>query len=383
MESNPLSDLDRLGLSKLSRRGLFGLGASVGAAALLSACSSDKGSTSTQSPSVAGQSPSVAGFEGVDQFTVADWGGTTDSAIRNVWGKRFTEATGIPVQSAAIDYGKLLGQSESQNVTWDWADVEGWYPYGHADTLEDIDYAAMDISADDLVDPALMQPNTIASYLYSFVIGYRTDSEGPHPTSWGEFFDTKAVPGKRALYNWPYGMIEIALLGDGVAMEDLYPLDVDRALGKIDSIRGDDLIFWNSGAESQQFLVSGAADFVVGWNPRFGVLILNGLPIGIEWNEHFRATSNHIIPKYVQSKEACQEFIKAALDPEAGAEFSLLAGGLGAPMKAADGFMDDKIRPLVSTTPENFALSIGAQDDTWWGENLDAVSTTWFEFVGG
>ena len=55
---------------------------------------------------------------------------------------------------------------------------------------------------------------------------------------WADLFDTAKIPGKRTFYKWSApGVLEIALLADGVAPDKLYPLDLDRAFKKLDTIK--------------------------------------------------------------------------------------------------------------------------------------------------
>ena len=61
---------------------------------------------------------------------------------------------------------------------------------------------------------------------------------------------------KRGLWNYPVGLFEIALLADGAKPEEVYPIDVERALKSLDKIK-DDVIWWSSGAEPIQLLASG------------------------------------------------------------------------------------------------------------------------------
>lgn len=320
---------------------------------------------------------------GIDAFIIANWGGTTSDGMVGSWGKLFTERTGVPVRAVNIDYGKFIAQVDSKRVQWSWIDAEGWFAFAHPELLQQIPYAEIGVTEEDLVDPQLMQPKALASYLWGYVTGYRTDREGDHPRTWEQFFDSKAVPGRRTLFNWPVGAVEIALLGDGVPFDQLYPLDLDRAFDKIDSIR-EDLIFSNTLAEIQQSLVSGSADFGVAPDTRINYLARGGLPVAVEWNEHLRAKDCHIIPKSVPSMPACIEFLKAALDPDAMGRFALLAGGgIGPPTKTGFNRLDESLKPFVASNPDNAAKAVGWMDDKWWGENIDDVSTKWYEFVGG
>ena len=80
---------------------------------------------------------------------------------------------------------------------------------------------------------------------------YSTDAyaEGKAPQTWADLFDLKQFPGKRTLADNPVSSLEIALLADGVAPDKLYPLDADRALKKLDTIKPD-TIFWSTNSQS-------------------------------------------------------------------------------------------------------------------------------------
>ncbi|WP_163473705.1 extracellular solute-binding protein, partial [Klebsiella michiganensis] len=69
-------------------------------------------------------------------------------------------------------------------------------------------------------------------------------------------FDLRKFPGKRTLGDNVVATIEAALMADGVAPEQLYPLDVERALRKLDTIKAQ-TIFWSTNSQSQQLFVDG------------------------------------------------------------------------------------------------------------------------------
>ncbi|MFX5656770.1 extracellular solute-binding protein, partial [Acinetobacter baumannii] len=67
------------------------------------------------------------------------------------------------------------------------------------------------------------------------------------------------------------GALEAALLADGVALDQLYPLDVDRALKKIAEIK-DHLVLWDTGASSQQLFRDGEVTMGQLWHTRANLL---------------------------------------------------------------------------------------------------------------
>jgi putative spermidine/putrescine transport system substrate-binding protein len=326
-----------------------------------------------------------AGLGNIDRFTIATWGGTSEAGFLQAWGKPFTKQTGIPVRAIApIDYGKYKTQHKTKKVVWDWFDSEGFFPWGAEDLFEDIDYDYIGVKQSDLIEvpgeSTLYTPKSLVNYLTSWAIGYRKESENKRPHNWEEFFDVKAIPGKRCVYNWPYGMLEIALLADGVPRDKLYPLDYERAFRKYDSIR-DHLIFWNSAAEAQQFLVNKGADFVVTWNNRIGYLAQSGVAVGIEWQDNLRTYGVHTVPKNSAHTKATLEWIKVGNTPQYQADLAH-AAGFAPTLKAALPLVKPDVAPWLSTSPEALEKSIGGMDEKWWGTNLTEMSKKWYEWAG-
>jgi putative spermidine/putrescine transport system substrate-binding protein len=313
-------------------------------------------------------------------FTLADWGGNTARIRRETWGTAFTEKTGSPTRSTALDYGKFKAQVESKNVSWNWIDAEGWFALGNPDLFIDLPYDKFDIKDGDIYDLRNARtPKAVMSYHSCYAIGHRTDGKGAAPADWVEFFDTKAVPGKRGVFNWPYGTIELALIADGVAYEDLYPLDLDRAFNKFDSIR-DDIVFWNSGAESQQMLVSGSADFVQAWHNRVATIADTGAPVDVKWGQNLQIVTHHTISKHQKDPDLCAEFIRTAFEPQALSQYAA-ASFNSPPTKSAYDMLGDETKKWMSTNPDHLGESVGVIDDEWWGDNLDKVSAAWTEWA--
>src|SRR5918993_1067098 len=212
--------------------------------------------------------PGVSSAAGRD-LVFTSWGGTTQEAQKKAWADPFQKSTGIRVKlDGPTDYGKLKAMVESGNVSWDVVDVEGDFAVAAAQQglLEPIDFSVVDRAK---LDPRFTSDHFVGSFYYSFVLGYNKSAlGGKEPKSWADLFDTKAIPGKRTFYKWSApGVLEIALLADGVAPDKLYPLDLDRAFKKLDSIKSE-IVWWSGGAQSQQLLASGEAPLGQFWNGR-------------------------------------------------------------------------------------------------------------------
>src|SRR3954467_9303669 len=162
------------------------------------------------------------------ELTFVGWGGHNQEAQARNWLRPFEEATGIRVHQATQDgYDELKAQVDSGNVTWDVVVIgNNWGLERDARYLERLPDRIW--QRPDLL-PGLATPLRVPDLVYSIVLQYRR-ARGPRPlTGWTDFFDPIAIPGRRVSYdNVQYGLLEAALMADGVAETSLYPLDLDR-----------------------------------------------------------------------------------------------------------------------------------------------------------
>jgi putative spermidine/putrescine transport system substrate-binding protein len=316
-------------------------------------------------------------------LTLVTWGGTTADGFKSVYADPFTKETGIPTKMVSpVDYGKYTAQLQSGNVTWDWVDIEGWYSLQHKDDWAKIDRNVVNYDDADVISlPGKTAGGIdwgIPSPSYSFAIAYRTDQTA-HPKTWAEFFNPAAIPGKRAIYNSPYGMLEVALLADGVPMDKLYPLDVDRALRKLDSVRSD-LVFWNSGAELQQILTSGSAPFAYAWNNRVAALMKDKQPVAIEWNQNLQDGGQYSVAKSSPMVEQTMKLFNFMMDPGRQAQIAE-STGYSPVLKSAFKDIPAQDQPQFNVFPANLDSAVGAINQQWWAENYEMANKKWTEWA--
>ena len=302
------------------------------------------------------------------------WGGTTQDAQTAAWAKPFAAATGTKVlQDGPTDYGKIKAMVESGNVNWDVVDVEGDYAAqaGKAGLLEPLDFSVIDKSK---LDPRFVTDHSVGSFYYSFVIGCNAGAVSECPKSWADLFDTKKFPGKRTFYKWSApGVIEAALLADGVPPAKLYPLDLDRAFKKLNTIK-DDIIWWSSGAQSQQLLASAETPFGSFWNGRLTALADSGVTVETSWDQNITAADSLVVPKGAPNKAEAMQFIALATSPKAQAEMAATTGY--APINLdSPALMDAAVR---KTLPDQQAATQVNADMNYWAENRDAIGERWY-----
>lgn len=313
-----------------------------------------------------------------DSLSFVSWGGTTQDAQKQAWAEPFSKASGIPVvQDGPTDYGKLKAMVESGNVQWDVVDVEADFALRAASEglLEPLDFTQIQR---DKLDPRFVSDHGVGSFYFSFVLGFNQGKlGGKAPQDWSALFDTKTYPGKRALYKWPSpGVLELALLADGVPADKLYPLDLDRAFKKLDSIK-QDIVWWGGGAQSQQLLASGEASLGQFWNGRVYALQQDGAPVGVSWKQNLVMADFLVIPKGAKNKAAAMQFLANASSAKGQAEFANLTAYAPVNLDSIALLKPD----LAPNLPTAYAKDQITLDFAYWAKNGSAIATRWNEWL--
>jgi len=305
-------------------------------------------------------------------------GGAMAKSMRAAFSADFEKIHGITViDTSPVDFGKLKAMVESGNVEWTVTEIGGQdiVKAEKSGLLEPIDKSKVDMSG--FPKNAQEKKFAFAKSAYATVMGFSTEAfEGkPHPTTWAEFWDVKKFPGPRSLRNHPVDNLEYALMADGVAPDELYPLDLDRAFKKMDEIAPHITVWWKSGQQAPQLLIDGEVIMTSGWNGRFYNLIKDGAPMDIEWNQGMVKLSVYGIPK--GARHACwgQEYLQVMTDPKRQAVYAAQIGYPGLHLDSPK-YVDEKLAPYLPTYPKNIERLVWTDID-WWAENGEAVSERW------
>lgn len=307
-------------------------------------------------------------------LTFVSWGGSTQAAQEKTWAKPFSQESGIRVKQAGpTDYAAFKRMVEARDVIWDVVDVEPDFALraGREGLLEPLDLKQV---AQRSIDPRFVTIYAVGSFYFSFILGYNTTLVPDQPAGWSALFDTRKYPGKRALYKWSSpGVLEMALLADGVAPEQLYPLDLDRAFRKLDSIKPD-IVWWGSGDESQQLLGAGATSLGMFWNGRVNALQQAGSPVGISWQQNLVTGDFLVIPRGAKNADAAKRFLGYATSARAQADFATQTGY--APVNLQSVAL---IPPhLADSLPSAHMDSQINLDFKYWSKNGEAIAERWY-----
>ena len=249
-------------------------------------------------------------------LTFASYGGAYQEAQRKGWLEPYATLTGITFkESEDSSNATIKSQVETGAVEWDVVDVGNDFGLdANAALLEPLDYTK--IHKDEILD-GFAGTYRVADITYGVVLAYNTDkTAGAVPAGWADYFDAAKIPGKRGVYDYSAGGIfEIALMADGVAPADLrpggpaYPLDLDRATAKLDTIKSD-LVFWGSGAESQDLIGKGEVTMSLMWNGRaYSAKHTDNKPVEIQWNQQIVTADYFVVPKGTPNKDLAMDFI--------------------------------------------------------------------------
>ncbi|MBN9029721.1 MAG: extracellular solute-binding protein [Rhizobiales bacterium] len=194
-------------------------------------------------------------------FSYAGWGGDTQKYQDEVWLKPFAETTGVKIdQTDTPTVAALKTQQEANNVGIDVMQIDSSIVDAGCGTI--FQEAKIDRSQ---LDPALDKNKCgVPVVKFSYVLAYNAKKFETAPTSVADFFDVEKFPGVRAARGGisNVGLIEGALLADGVEPSKIYPIDLDRAVKKLERIK-DSIEIKDSFAILQDGLANGEFDMAL------------------------------------------------------------------------------------------------------------------------
>ena len=316
--------------------------------------------------------------EGVT-LTFVSFGGVYQEAQRKAWLAPYTELTGVQfTEDENSSNATIKAQVEAGQVTWDVVDVGNDFGVeAHKDLLEPLDFSL--IPRDELNEALGITDWRIPDITYGVVLAYNTEATaGKVPEGWADYFDTAKIPGKRGAWDYSEGgMFEFALMADGVKPADLYPLDLPRATAKLNTIK-DDIVFWASGAESQELIGSGEVAMTMIWNGRgWSAKNIDNNPVEMQWNQQIVTADYLVVPKGSPNKDAAMKFIAytACAANNAGPSEFIPYGPTNKNSTPNPAMVNDL---SVTNADENSAYF----DDTYLAEKFDEIDAAWQAWKG-
>jgi putative spermidine/putrescine transport system substrate-binding protein len=300
-------------------------------------------------------------------WAAGDWGNCQQTSYYDT----FTKSTGIQVlHGPQLDDGQIRAQVDAGTYN-----VDVVYPSASlalndsgAKYLTKIDYS--------MVPKGELTPGTYTDYavgmdLYSWALGYRTDRfAGNKPTSWSDFFDLVKFPGKRAMNDFDVpALLYVALLADGVSPSKVSPIDMTRALKKLDTIKSQ-IVWFQTGSKGQDLLNSGEVAMAEIYANRIISSRTAGKPVDISWAGQIVAVDYIGIPKGDKNAASAMKLIAWVTRKDINGTAATCGAGLGPTNKAST--VDPKVaadlpsshfdQPYVVESSESLASYVSAHN---------------------
>lgn len=220
------------------------------------------------------------------------WGGRFGAGVRRGFSDPFTAKTGIVVNDITpYNYGRFVTALQNNNpenfdLAWFSDEIEPARA-GALGLLEKLDYSLLPNAPKALA--SARQEFAVSPYVTTYQVGFRTDRWSSKPQSWADFWDVAKFPGPRSIGTNVMGVLEAALMADGVSPQALYPLDEERAYRKLAQIKPHIRMFHNTAAAQpvRQMLYQGDIAMVLSWSSDFIAQKVAGKPIDVIWNGGF------------------------------------------------------------------------------------------------
>lgn len=321
--------------------------------------------------------------------TMARWGGVRAQAVKELrmieagglsgdsmepYIKPFTAATGIKVvRESPNPFGKLrtLVQAGNSGISLFEVGSTSLEQAKALNLIEPLDWAALDPEP---IYPESRNEFGLGWQYYSTLMAWRSDAKPL--TSWADFFDVKGFPGKRTMQDRPY-MIPFALLADGVPKEKLYPLDLNRAFKKLDTIKDSVSVWWAAGAQPPQLLADNEVQYGVSYSGR-----VTGKPaLGYTFEAAALDCSFMAVVKGTPAgeKAAAMRLLHEYTIARNEAEAARIVSYTGASTQLTPLLPQDKLKEFPTVAKDRQFIN----DTKWWFDNAETVEKRWQQFKLG
>src|SRR5690554_4904716 len=232
-----------------------------------------------------GASAWVRPAHAADPIVMVSYGGSYADALKEVIADPFTKATGVPVQILNTpDLARVKAQITSGNVEWDIFDASGplimaGSAEGYWETIDTNIVPTSTVTAG-------VGPDRVPNYIYTGGVAWNSDEHSSkQPRNFKEFWDVEQFPGRRAMRNRVSETLEVALLADGVAPKDLYPLDVERGFKALDRIKPHVRVWFEQTPQMVTLIQSKEVDWIYAYPNRIRVAQESGIPLDFSFDQ--------------------------------------------------------------------------------------------------
>lgn len=318
-----------------------------------------------------------------DEVVIATTGGLMRNMLEEHMYLPFQEATGTEVIPFDIEvpdqWARAEGMVRSGNIEFDIVTATGPDLVDKADILLDIPCADMPKVVEFALEGAC-EAKGVARTTGGMVLTYNAEVFADEaPKNWADFWDVERFPGPRGLPDTgdrDWWVPAVALLADGVAKEELFPLDLDRAYAKLDEIRPHIAVWWKTGNQVQQIMRDNEVVMTMSYSGRSLATIKDGAPFAMAWDGALRDTGYFAILKDSPNPEGALAFIDFFYGNSEGHPEFIRNVGYATSSTAGLAQLPEDEQKLFATYPANYEVLV-KPDFEWIGANRDMLRERW------
>lgn len=312
-------------------------------------------------------------------IVIADGGGSYHDGMKEAIYDPCAAETGLTIETQTFDYsvGQIKTQVEGAKE-WDLVTYPTYVTEEEAaDYFLPVDYSV--VVADGIPESA-KHKYWVDYDLTGIALGYRTDKYPTPPENWAALWDVENYPGPATLEATTVNQnLQLALLADGVAPADMYPLDLDRAFAKMDELMEmREVSYFASGADMIQKYTSGAATIGLSMSGRFLNAAAEGAPLSFAQEGTILASTSWAPLKTAPNPEGAMEFINCAMQAKNQAAAANIIRGQYPVNTLAFALLDPELQAVM---PDLESENVLLENQEYWAENFTAVHERWQDWI--
>lgn len=313
-------------------------------------------------------------------LVMASWGGNYQDCIERYIVKPFIETTGIPIKVVAgADLAKAKSQVKTGNIEWDIYDGPGsMITAGETENL----WEKLDTS---IIKPRnVTVPNreyAVSYYMYTGAIGYvPSRAQGkPVPQTFAELWDAEKFPGRRGFRTRVAETFEMALLADGVAPRDMYPIDIERGFAALERIKPYVAKWMTQTPQTISLLASNELDYTYTYTGRVLTARQSGLDVNITTAQSVLVNNYLAVLRGTKQRDNAMKFLDFAMRPDIQASF---VSSLAYVPNNLDSIpLLTKDPAVVALMPDLNNANNVVVNDTWWASNFVELDRRFKEWL--
>lgn len=313
-----------------------------------------------------------------ERISLITWGGNYHQAVQDAFVAPFSKETGIEVVIADTpDLAKVKAQVMSRNIEWDVFDAPGSMALAGsaAGFWEPLDKSIVDTG--DIYVP--VGDDYLPVYTYAGGVGWdpKRFPDGKHPTDFPTLFDAGKFPGRRGLRTRIAETLDTALLGDGVAPDKLYPLDVERGFKVLERIKPAVKKWIAETPQTVSLVQNNEVDFSYTYSGRVRTAQAAGVSIDFSFAQTINSLDYMCVLRGSPRKAAAMKLLAFMVRPDRQAAFADIIGYTPTSRKAL-GMVSPETKKWLPdmTNPRNAVM-----DDKWWQGNYVPLQKRFDEWL--